>query len=49
MSATTIHLTYEHRKWIDEKSLNLSKYVRKLLDKEMFDTNFSLEKNNCQI
>jgi hypothetical protein len=49
MSATTIHLTDEHRKWIDEMSLNLSKYVRKLLDKEMSDTSFSLENNNCQI
>jgi len=38
MSATTIHLTDEHRKWIDENSLNLSKYIRKLLDNEIFIT-----------
>jgi hypothetical protein len=39
MTATTIHITEEQSNWIDAHALNLSKFVRKLLDKEMFDSN----------
>jgi hypothetical protein len=35
MMATTIHITEEQAKWVDSNALNLLKYVRKLLDKEM--------------
>ena len=32
---TTIYLSDEHKKWIHEKSLNFSKYVRTLIDKDI--------------
>ena len=32
---TTIYLSEDHKKWIDEMSLNVSKYVRSLIDKDM--------------
>ncbi len=37
MTATTIHITEEQSNWIDIKALNLSKFVRKLLDKEFLN------------
>lgn len=39
MVAKTIHITDEQGEWIDEMSLNVSKYVRKLIDTEMFVKN----------
>jgi|GEM_PF-4810934 L-rhamnose mutarotase len=32
---TTIYLSEDHKKWIDEMSLNVSKYVRSLIDRDM--------------
>ena len=32
---TTIYLSDEQRNWINEMSLNVSKYVRSLIDKDM--------------
>ena len=32
---TTIYLSEDQKKWIDEMSLNVSKYVRSLIDKDM--------------
>ena len=32
---TTIYLSDEQRDWINEMSLNVSKYVRSLIDKDM--------------
>ena len=32
---TTIYLSDEQKIWIDEMSLNVSKYVRSLIDKDM--------------
>lgn len=34
MSQTTVNLTPEHRKLIDEKCLNLSRFLRTKLDEE---------------
>ena len=35
MHSTTIHLTDEQAKWINEMNLNISKYVRSLVDRDM--------------
>ena len=35
MIPTTIRLTDKQRKWIKEMNLNVSKYVRSLIDKDM--------------
>ena len=35
MIPTTIRLTDKQRKWIKEMNLNVSKYVRSLMDKDM--------------
>jgi len=35
MVATTIHITKEQSKLVDGNALNLSKYVRKLIDTDM--------------
>ena len=35
MIPTTIRLTDKQRKWIKEMNLNVSKYVRSLIDKNM--------------
>ena len=32
---TTVYLSDKQRNWIDEMSLNVSKYVRSLIDKDM--------------
>ena len=32
---TTVYLSDEQKIWIDEMSLNVSKYVRSLIDKDM--------------
>jgi len=32
---TTIYLSEDHKKWINEMSLNVSKYVRSLIDRDM--------------
>ena len=32
---TTIYLSEDQKKWIDEMSLNVSKYVRSLIDRDM--------------
>ena len=32
---TTVYLTDDHKIWIDEMSLNVSKYVRSLIDRDM--------------
>ena len=33
--ATTVYLSDDQRNWIDEMSLNVSKYVRSLIDRDM--------------
>jgi hypothetical protein len=33
--ATTIYLSDDQKKWIEEMSLNVSKYVRSLIDRDM--------------
>ena len=35
MHSTTIHLTDDQAKWVNEMNLNISKYVRSLVDKDM--------------
>ena len=35
MIPTTIRLTDKQRKWMKEMNLNISKYVRSLIDKDM--------------
>ena len=35
MPATTIHITEKQSKWVDGNALNLSKYVRKLINTDM--------------
>jgi len=35
MHSTTIHLTDDQAKWVHEMNLNISKYVRSLVDKDM--------------
>jgi len=35
MVTTTITITEEQKKWIEDNSLNLSKFVRKKLEEEM--------------
>jgi len=32
---TTVYLSEDHKKWINEMSLNVSKYVRSLIDRDM--------------
>jgi hypothetical protein len=44
MTATTIHITEEQSKWVDSNALNLSKYVRKLIDTDMARWNEITEK-----
>ena len=33
--ATTVYLSDDQRNWIDEMSLNVSKYVRSLIDRDI--------------
>ena len=33
--ATTVYLSDDQKKWIDEMSLNVSKYVRSLIDRDI--------------
>ena len=40
MIPTTIRLTDKQRKWMKEMNLNISKYVRSLIDKDMANRQF---------
>lgn len=35
MTNSSIFITIKQKKWIDERNLNLSKFVRKKIDEEM--------------
>ncbi len=44
MVRKTIHVTKEQAKWVEGNALNLSKYVRKLIDTDMAKWNEITEK-----
>ena len=44
MVRKTIHVTKEQSKWVEGNALNLSKYVRKLIDTDMAKWNEITEK-----
>jgi len=45
MIGTTIHLTNEQKEWVESNAINLSKFVRILLAREMGDTSFQTIQN----
>ena len=48
MVARTIHVTEEQSKWVEGNALNLSKYVRKLIDTDMAKWNENIHYSKKQ-
>ena len=48
MVARTIHVTEEQAKWVEGNALNLSKYVRKLIDTDMAKWNVKVQYSKKQ-